>query len=220
MSLFSSKAPITFILSATLLCVYVVQFFQPVMMGNFVFTPSMGVDSYQFFTGAFLHGTPVHLAMNLLALLLLGSAFESATGSLQMLLVYVVSLVCGQFAVAMWSAPDVVTVGASGAIYGVFAGVLVVDLLGKLWSSLVSNIFVLGINIMYSFSVPHISWEAHIGGFIGGLVVSIPLVALVYYRARRQRRRTSQLWQDRVKNSGAQPLQAADMVSVPHSRDL
>ena len=103
----------------------------------------------------------------MLALWILGSLLEPALGHLRFGLVYFVSLLCGSFGALLMS-PDALTVGASGAVFGLLAAAAIVarhrglNLMESglgLW---------LGLNLLITFTIPNISIGAHIGGLVGG----------------------------------------------------
>jgi membrane associated rhomboid family serine protease len=99
-----------------------------------------------------------------------------------MLLVYFISLIASGLGVVYFSGPDAVTVGASGAIFGLFGALFAVGFrLGRPGMELVrANIGILVINLIISFTVPSISWQAHVCGLIAGflatLVIYVPPV--------------------------------------------
>lgn len=181
------RTPVTYSLLSTLALVFMVQVFQPELMGDLAFVPGELADRpYQFVTGAFLHADASHLVLNLLSLWVVGAALERLLGSWVLAAVYAVALVAGQSFVVWLSNPNVVTVGASGAIYGLFGALLVADVWLKQWRSLWASVGLIGFNFVYSFMVPNISWEAHLGGFLGGALVAVPVLLVVRSVARRR----------------------------------
>jgi rhomboid protease GluP len=145
-------------------------------------------------TSTLLHGDPIHLAVNMLALWSLGVDYEDLAGSWRMLLVYVLSGVGACIAVLwlMWVGitPVTVLVGASGAIYGLFgaitahAGLLYMRTrdAGHL-ARLVNILVVLAINLVITFAVPNISFSAHALGFGIGFVLSLIFILAPSRRA-------------------------------------
>lgn len=130
---------------------------------------------YRIFSSAFLHGSILHIAVNMLSLYWLGRFIEAILGSARMLFVYIASLIGAGLAIIWFSPPDAGTLGASGAIFGLFGALFAIGLkLGERGGGLVrSNIGILIINLVYSFSFPGISWQAHIGGLITGFLVTL-----------------------------------------------
>ncbi|MGI8664299.1 MAG: rhomboid family intramembrane serine protease [Acidimicrobiales bacterium] len=124
---------------------------------------------YRVITGGFLHASGLHILMNMAALWFIGSQLESALGRLRFGIVYGASLLAGSLGV-MLVTPNSVTVGASGAIFGLL-GAMVAAQRSKginLWQSGIGGLVV--INLLFTFGVSGISIGAHIGGLVGGLV--------------------------------------------------
>ncbi len=117
-------------------------------------------------TAAFLHYGFIHLGMNMLALWWFGPPLEAALGSSRFLLLYLAAGLAGS-AGALVTSPNAVTVGASGAIYGVFGAILVLERQGTYVFG-GSVIPLLVINFAFTLFIPGISKGGHIGGFIGG----------------------------------------------------
>jgi len=139
---------------------------------------------WRILTGAFLHGGLIHIGVNMMSLYFLGRFIEFALGSWRMLLVYMVSLVAAGLGVVYFSAnPDIATVGASGAIFGLFGALFAIGFkLGKPGMDLVrANIGILVLNLIITFTVPVISWQAHVAGLLAGFV----LTYAIYFPPRR-----------------------------------
>jgi membrane associated rhomboid family serine protease len=135
-------------------------------------------------TSGFLHGGLLHLGVNMLSLWILGRFVESVLGPVRTLLVYAISLLASGLGVVYFSSPMVPTLGASGAIFGLFGALFAIGFrLGKPGMELVrANIGILVINLIISFTVPSISWQAHVcglaAGFVATLLVFVPPVRL------------------------------------------
>lgn len=134
-------------------------------------------------TGAFLHAGLLHIGVNMMSLWFLGRFIELALGSWRMLLVYMVSLVASGLGVVFFSNPLVATVGASGAIFGLFGALFAIGFkLGKPGMELVrANVGILVLNLIITFTVPQISWQAHLAGLLAGFV----LTYAIYFPPRR-----------------------------------
>lgn len=136
-----------------------------------------GQPVVMFATYAFLHGGLLHLAANMLTLLSLGAAVGLRIGQLGFLVAYGAAAVAGGLGFAALSMPDIPMVGASGALFGL-AGVLIVWeyrarrirqlSLRPVWMA----IFVLVlINVaLWWMTGGHLAWEAHLGGFLAGVL--------------------------------------------------
>jgi rhomboid protease GluP len=127
-------------------------------------------------SGAFLHAGFMHIAMNMLALAQLGTIVENLAGGLPMLWIYTIALLGSGLSIVAFSGNEV-TVGASGAIYGLFGGLLAVGLrLGPHGRTLVtSTLPILVVNLGLTFMVPNISVAGHVGGLICGFMAALGL---------------------------------------------
>ena len=128
---------------------------------------------WRLITAAFLHGNLLHIGFNMFVLYAVGSAVEVYLGPLRYLALYIVSGLAGS-AGALVATPNGVTVGASGAIFGIFGALLIIEYqqTGSLAGQAMSLI---AINLLISFTVPNISYGGHIGGLIGGILVTLAL---------------------------------------------
>jgi membrane associated rhomboid family serine protease len=130
-------------------------------------------DWYRLLTAAFLHYGPIHLGMNMLALWWIGRPLEDWLGPVRYLLLYLVSGLAGS-AGALIANPTGVTVGASGAIFGILGAAIVLErqqtyVLGG------SAITLLVVNLAFTFAVPGISIGGHLGGLAGGALAILAL---------------------------------------------
>jgi membrane associated rhomboid family serine protease len=129
---------------------------------------------WQLLTSAFTHVEILHIAMNMISLYLLGPQLEMVLGRVRFVALYLISGLAGS-ALVYWAAgAGSTTAGASGAIFGLLAAIVVVTL--KIGGNLQQIVPVLAINAIITFTVPQISWQGHVGGFVGGLVVTGVLV--------------------------------------------
>ena len=128
-------------------------------------------------TGAFLHGGLLHIGVNMMSLWFLGRFIELALGSWRMFVVYMFSLVVSGLGIVYFSDPMVPTVGASGAIFGLFGALFAIGFkLGKPGMNLVrANIGILVLNLIITFTVPQISWQAHVAGLLAGFALTYAL---------------------------------------------
>ena len=125
---------------------------------------------WRLLTSAFLHGGLLHIAFNMYVLYLLGPVLERALGSARFLALYLMAALGGSVASYATSAPNTLSVGASGAIFGMMAALLV---LGRRFRYDVSQIAVLlAINLVIGFVVPGIDWRAHVGGAVVGAAMA------------------------------------------------
>lgn len=129
-------------------------------------------DQHQYWrivTGGFLHDGVLHIAVNMLSLYFVGAVLEPAVGRLNFAAIYFVSLLGGSFGALLFQ-PTVPTVGASGAIFGIFGALIVVAYHRgiPIWQSGLGMILV--INLVFSVTFSGISIGGHLGGLIAGLI--------------------------------------------------
>jgi membrane associated rhomboid family serine protease len=132
---------------------------------------------YRLLTSGFLHLNFEHILFNMLFVFFMGRLLEPAIGRLFFGAVYLASLLAGSFGALLFT-PNSLTVGASGAAFGILGALLVVarDRNIPIWSSGLGLTLV--INIVFSVSVSHISLGGHIGGLVGGLICGAAVVQL------------------------------------------
>jgi len=132
---------------------------------------------WRLFTGGFLHGGLLHLGFNMLVLWLLGSQLERALGWQRYLVLYVASLLGGSLGVMLID-PTAMTVGASGAIFGLMGAAIALQRAAGVnwWSSGLGTLVV--VNLLITFAVPGISIGGHLGGLVGGLATGAAMVAV------------------------------------------
>ncbi len=122
-------------------------------------------------TGAFMHGGLIHLVFNMFLAWMLGHQLERMHGPGRFVGIYTASLAAGSLGV-MLIAPLALTVGASGAVFGLMGATLVHQLRRGInpWSSGVGSLVV--INLIFTVSRPGISIGGHVGGLLGGAMVA------------------------------------------------
>jgi membrane associated rhomboid family serine protease len=132
-------------------------------------------DWWRVITGGFLHAGLLHLLLNMYVLYVAGSILEPGIGTPRFLGIYFVSLVAGSLG-ALIVDPNTLTVGASGAIFGLMAAVIVVAR-GRGVEQLATQfgLFVV-LNLVLTFSISGISVGGHIGGLIGGGVAALLVI--------------------------------------------
>ena len=132
---------------------------------------------YRVVTSGFLHYGFVHLGFNMYALWLLGPAFERSLGKLRFSLFYSTAIICGSFGAMFWT-PNGLTVGASGAIFGLLGLATVAQRSSgySIWKSGLGMVLLL--NFVLTFSVSSISVGGHLGGFVSGLIIGFLLFEL------------------------------------------
>ncbi len=141
--------------------------------GRFWDVGDIGVDFgewWRLVTGGFLHANLMHIGFNMYLLWMLGSQLEPFLGRLRFGVLYATSLLAGSFGV-MALDPQQITVGASGAVFGLMGAMLLaqravgIDVMRSGLGGLVA------INLVFTFLISNISIGGHLGGLIGGLLV-------------------------------------------------
>ncbi|WP_102274568.1 rhomboid family protein [Cytobacillus massiliigabonensis] len=128
---------------------------------------------WRFFTPIILHIGILHLLMNTVSLYYLGTVIERIFGKSRFLLIYLIAGFGGSIASFIFS-PSL-SAGASGAIYGLFGALLY---FGVIYPQLFFRtmgfnlLLILGINLMFGFSMPSIDMAGHIGGLIAGFLAA------------------------------------------------
>jgi membrane associated rhomboid family serine protease len=134
-------------------------------------------EYWRLLTAGFLHAGFFHLFFNMFSLWILGGMLEPAIGRLRFALIYLVSLLAGSLG-ALIVEPDSLTVGASGAIFGLMGAALVV-MRNRGISMMESGLGIwIGLNLIITFTIPNISIGGHIGGLIGGALAALVLFDL------------------------------------------
>lgn len=150
-----------------------------------------GVSSgawWQVVTSAFTHLNLVHIGLNMVSLFIIGPLLERVLGRTRFLAVYGIAALAGSAGVMWLTSPETSGVGASGALFGVLGAILVLTYRAK--GRYQQILIILGINIAYDmFYLGTISWQAHLGGLVAGL-----LAGWIIAYAPRERRHQVQLY--------------------------
>lgn len=130
-------------------------------------------EYYRILTGGFLHAGLLHIGFNMFALYVIGRILEPGIGTVRFVFLYFASLLAGSLGALLLTDPGQVTVGASGAIFGIFGAMFVIARARGL-SALAGEIGVLLlINLALTFGIPGISIGGHLGGLIGGMACAL-----------------------------------------------
>lgn len=145
-------------------------------------------EYYRLFTCMFLHGGLIHIASNMYSLYCVGYMVEKVYGKVKYLAIYLISGIISSVFSFLFS--DAISIGASGAIFGVLGavflfGFMLRDKIGK--QLLINIVSVIVLNIFITMSVPNIDIFAHIGGFIGGVLISLILGRNLWSKAGKNR---------------------------------
>jgi membrane associated rhomboid family serine protease len=125
-------------------------------------------------SAGFLHVSIVHIAVNMLSLWFIGRDLERVLGHVRFTALYLVSLLGGGVGVLLFADPNTPVAGASGAIFGLMGGILVVLL--RVRANVGQVIGVIAINLALSISIPGISLLGHLGGLVIGALLTAALL--------------------------------------------
>ena len=182
-----NAAPATFILIALNVAVYLAEAASghggfeisgSSLVGEFaLFGPSVAEGEwYRLVTSGFLHASLWHIGGNMLLLFFLGRILEPGIGTPRFVALYFVSLLAGSFG-ALLATPGSLTLGASGAVFGVLAATFVIAR-GRGVDALASSVGILIlINLAFSLGVRGISLGAHLGGLAAGVLCALLVIA-------------------------------------------
>lgn len=142
-----------------------------------LFGPSVAEGEwYRLLTSGFLHANLFHIGFNMFALYFLGRILEPGIGTPRFLAVYFVSLFAGSLGAILLS-PDNLTIGASGAIFGIFGATFVIARHRGI-AGLASSVgIILVLNLAFTLGRPEISLGGHLGGLVGGVLCALFIVA-------------------------------------------
>lgn len=180
-SVFKNNFPmITYWLIAVNVILYVI----PILFGQYnnlinnysVWGPAIRDGQvYRLFTGIFLHGGIFHLLFNCYALYVIGAQVENFFGKFKFAIIYLVAGISGALFSVMFGGNSA-SIGASGAIFGLMGALVYFGYhyrvyLGNVVKSQIIPLIVL--NLILGFSMSGIDNFAHIGGLIGGTLISV-----------------------------------------------
>jgi len=173
------------------LCVasFILQLVLPSWTARWLFSPALGFyEPWRFVTAAFLHspGQYLHIVFNMVALWYVGPTLENTLGRARYITLYLMTAIGGSAGSVLladasysWTTGSV---GASGAVFGLFGAILVVSL--RLGGDVRGILVLIGINLALGFVMANIAWQAHVGGLVTG-----GLLAAAYAYAPPDRRR-------------------------------
>jgi len=190
----TSRPLVTQGLVGILAAVWLAQTVLPALTGWLGFVPAFSVvQPWRFLTMGLVHspGLPLHLLLNGFALWVVGRETEAQLGRWRYVALLVLSTVASAVGV-LWLTPTTsnswfgLTVGASGAVFGLLGAAVALN--SRRGEPVLRQVGVLLVLAAAGLLLPSISWQGHVGGLVGGLLVGAVLVL-----APRTRRTTWQL---------------------------
>ncbi len=178
---YDSRPLTTYALIAITVAVYLTQLIpgSPVerllLFAGVYVIPTSGApfEPWRLLTTMFLHGSILHIGLNMLALWMIGRILEPLIGRWRLLALYLISGLGGSVACALL-VPTTPVIGASGAIFGLFGALLVIS--RHLGADITGIAVVIGVNLVIGF-IPGfgIAWQAHVGGLVAGAACGLVL---------------------------------------------
>jgi membrane associated rhomboid family serine protease len=152
------------------------------IINNYYLPPLADMQSYgqwyRLLTVGLMHDQtselPLHLAFNMLALYSLGTQIETVLGRSRFLVIFFISLLAGSITSAYFLPFNGYSIGASGAVFGLFGATLVIY--KKYGADLKGVLVTVGLNLAIGFTIPGIDWRAHVGGLVGGALAAKVLI--------------------------------------------
>jgi membrane associated rhomboid family serine protease len=168
------KRSATYSLIAVICAAYLVQILIPSLEQNLVL-PNIEYlkatnEWYRLFTVALTHAGLLHLGFNVYSLMVLGNPLEEAFGKNKLFIVFFTSLLTGSLASSYFASVYSYSVGASGAVFGLFGALAIVG--KRIGADIRSIVVIIGINFVVGFAMGGVDWRAHLGGLIGGVVAA------------------------------------------------
>ncbi|MDR2748777.1 MAG: rhomboid family intramembrane serine protease [Bifidobacteriaceae bacterium] len=192
-----SQPTITYLIIFACVFVWILQLLFPKFVySTFAFVPFLALTHpWTFITTGFLHATdpltffPVfpdffHILFNMYSLYIVGTVLEPMFGRIRFSILYFLSLFASTLAVFItaMSSSDyanyfTITIGASGAIFGLFGALIFV--FKRIGANANPIMFVVGLNLLMPLFISNLAWQAHIGGFIAGIIISFIMVDII-----------------------------------------
>ncbi len=164
------RSPVTFAMMAVCIIAYIKQNNDSMFTQKFCFHSQMVQmgQYYRLLTGAFLHGSPWHILMNMYSLFNLGSYMESLLGPVRYLVVLIGGIIVGNLFCYLMKVRS--SVGMSGGLYALmfFYFALLYRYGYTSWGNVLQNNIA---NIMINF-IPGVAWQAHLGGAAFGMIMA------------------------------------------------
>ncbi|GAB3269386.1 rhomboid family intramembrane serine protease [Arthrobacter pigmenti] len=165
----------TYTLVGLSVAVFALQFVLPGLTQSFGYSPLYTLaEPWRMLTSAFLHSQSffLHIAFNMYILWLIGNSLEPLLGRIRFLALYLISAFGGSVGVLLLSPVTTLVIGASGAVFGLFGALFVVQ--RQRGGDVRQLVILIAINAVLGFVVPNIAWQAHLGGLVaGGLAAAV-----------------------------------------------
>jgi membrane associated rhomboid family serine protease len=171
----TTSSTVTISLIGVCVAIFIVQFLVGVNAvaadwGMWPAAVAINDEWYRLLTSVFLHGSLLHLAFNMYVLFVLGPPLERLLGHARFLMLFLIAGLGGAVASFTFSSINTVSVGASGAIFGLMGALVVAG--RHLRADITQVLVLIGINVVIGFIAPGVDWRAHLGGLLTGAAVA------------------------------------------------
>ncbi|MGY5765166.1 rhomboid family intramembrane serine protease [Brachybacterium sp. DNPG3] len=179
----ADKPVVTYTIMALCVLAYVGQMVSGGLVEQWLIFSPFRILAYPwtFITAGFLHGSIMHLALNMWALWVVGQHLERVMGHARFSAIYLASIIAGHTAVLLLTDATTQswytgTLGASGGVFGLFAAIFIVQRRMGAETAQIAVLIVL--NLVITFTVQGISWQGHLGGLVMGGALTAAMFAL------------------------------------------
>lgn len=174
---FKVKRPyITYALLVINAIIFFLVHWNPQFLNNLVLLKNINSEYYRIITAAFTHYDIFHLLFNMYALYVIGSQIESFFGKKKYMIIYLFSIITSGLMSITFMPNNGASLGASGAIFGLFGSLIYFGYHYRLYLGTVLRSQVIPLiifNLLLGFMITGVDNAAHIGGLIGGILISM-----------------------------------------------
>jgi putative membrane associated peptidase len=174
---FKVKRPyITYALLVINAIIFFLVHWNPQLLNNLVLLKNINSEYYRIITAAFTHYDIFHLLFNMYALYVIGSQIESFFGKKKYMIIYLFSIITSSLMSITFMPNNGASLGASGAIFGLFGSLIYFGYHYRLYLGTVLRSQVIPLiifNLLLGFMITGVDNAAHIGGLIGGILISM-----------------------------------------------
>ncbi len=174
---FKVKRPyITYALLVINAIIFFLVHWNPQFLNNLVLLKNINSEYYRIITAAFTHYDIFHLLFNMYALYVIGSQIESFFGKKKYMIIYLFSIITSSLMSITFMPNNGASLGASGAIFGLFGSLIYFGYHYRLYLGTVLRSQVIPLiifNLLLGFMITGVDNAAHIGGLIGGILISM-----------------------------------------------
>lgn len=169
-------------ISSIIILINVIVFLMQIFLGitfteKYAAVPRLESEYYRIITYMFLHGGIMHLLLNMFSIYVFCCEYEKMVGTTKFIFVYIISGILSGLTIYIIS--DGITVGASGAIFGIFGAMYAYSIKNKYAFDLEAKkvlVIIMAMNIIFTFITPNVSVSGHFGGLIAGFIFGYAII--------------------------------------------